>query len=202
LASWHPARDRHGPVGPRRQRDGGAAREIARASRRSASTNRALLRDAATIPRPDHRVGRVRFPPPPLSIQFHNLTARASPKIARASEWTRKRKSSFALSSQVVVGSMGPSWEGHAGGVKLSDHVGVMVTSRMATSIPFPVDMDSMASVGAFPSEEEAQAERSGLPVQASGTLQRLTGTPSGPLGWRRRTVAESLGRYRPSLSS
>src|ERR1700694_4373722 len=65
--AWPPCTpcDPHGPVGPRRQRDGGAAREIARASRRSASTNRALLRDAATIPRQDHRGGRVRFPPPP-----------------------------------------------------------------------------------------------------------------------------------------
>jgi len=69
-----------------------------------------------------------------------------------------------------------------------------------ATGVPFPVDMDSMPSVGAFTSEEEAQAERSGLPVQASGPLQRLTGTPSGLLGWRRRTLAESLGGYRPSL--
>src|SRR5947208_15193176 len=73
-------------------------------------------------------------------------------------------------------------------------------TSRTGTGVPFPVDMDSMPSVGAFTSEEEAQAERSGLPVQASGPLQRLTGTPSGLLGWRRRTLAESLGGYRPSL--
>ena len=49
-------------------------------------------------------------------------------------------------------------------------------TSRTGTGVPFPVDMDSMASVGAFTSEEEAQAERSGLPVQALGPLQRLTG--------------------------
>jgi len=84
------------------------------------------------------------------------------------------------LSSQVVVGSMGPSWEGHAGGVKLSDHVGVMVTSRMATSIPFPVDMDSMASVGAFPSEEEAQADV-GFHYLGTTLLQKLgtTGSPS-----------------------
>ncbi len=33
--------------------------------RRSGSTNRALLRDAATIPRQGPRDGRVRFPPPP-----------------------------------------------------------------------------------------------------------------------------------------
>jgi len=55
----------HGPVGPRRQRDSGSAREIRRASRRSVSANRALVRDAATIRRQDHRGGRVRFPPPP-----------------------------------------------------------------------------------------------------------------------------------------
>src|SRR5216684_7459168 len=62
------ARDRHGPVGPRYPRDGGSSRVIAHVGHPSPSADRGLVRDAVVIQRPDHRVGRVRFPPPPLLL--------------------------------------------------------------------------------------------------------------------------------------
>src|SRR5882762_884836 len=63
-----------------------------------------------------------------LNNNFIVILYERPPKSQERPNGTRKRKSSFALSSQVVSARQhGPSWEGPAGGVKLSDHVGVMV---------------------------------------------------------------------------
>jgi hypothetical protein len=96
-----PARDCHGPVGPRYPPDGGAPGEIGHAGHPSPSANRGLVRHAAVIQRPDRRIGRVRFPPPPLT--FSSLRSLADGVVPVAVELPCRSSNRTALRPTSVL---------------------------------------------------------------------------------------------------